>query len=1267
MKAHLTLLIFLLLSSLQISANKKANPTKSPLSPMSHKSQDFIQNKGQIIDQNNKPNKAVLFLYNGSGLHIQLRQNGFSYEVIKTAISSQPLALSENKQGPDSYNQQPVTDSIYIHRVDILFDGGNKNAQIKAFEPSIDYINYYTTGTGEAGITNVHHYQKIVYTNIYPKIDVEFVLNPNSLTQKFKYNFIIHPGGNINDIKLKFLGATSTSLTEDGHIAIETAYGNIDESIPYSYLSPTIALAKEGVSSFVKAVPDKEEIKARFTFVSKNIFGIEAKNYDPTKTLVIDPSPWATYFGGGSSDKGVCITHDASGNLIMGGSTISTTNIATSGAYQSSLAGLNDAFFAKFNLAGALQWSTYFGGSENDGAMEICTDGSGNIIAAMVSGSTGLATTGAYQTALSGLYDAMILKLNPSGMRMWSTYYGGSGEDYAFGLTQDLSGNIYITGSTNSSNGIAITGAFKTTFGGGNDDAFVAKFSPGGFPIWATYFGDNGGDAAGDIAVDGNNNVLITGDTYSYTGIATSGAFQTIYAGGNSDAYIAKFNASGTILQWATYYGSTGVERAKGLTSDTSGNIYIIGETASVTNIASVGAYQETHNGGIDDAFIAKFSPAGLRLWATYYGGEGLDHLSDILYDPIGNLYITGSTTSKTKIAIAPSYQDTNAGGYDAFLLKINTSGIPQWATYFGGYGWDDGFGICLDVLGNLAISGAASSINNIATPGAWQTTNAGGYDAFLFCIPVAISPGINNNNISANQGICTGTIPQTLVGSTPIGGGGTYVYSWLSSTTGSTSGFTLAGGTNNAINYSPPALTANTWYKRAVSSGTYYDTSNVVAISVGSKPIISAITGNTTVNNLSVQTYSVTTNPGSSYQWFFTHGTGTSSSNSINISWNTVGTTVLKVVETTAVGCNGDTVYLNITINSATGNNISRNQGICTGYVPQTLTGSIPVGGGPFVYTWLSSVINANTGFTLASGTSNGINYSPPALTTSTWYKRVVSAAGIDDTSNVVAILVGSVKLNVGFTVNAMIQCIKTNNFIFTDTTSGSNTHFWDFGNGTTSTLANPNVSYNFNIANAYWVRLESSINGGCIDSAKQRVFVINNPAPTGAIVGNSVVTRLSTHTYSVPATMGSSYQWIFTNGIGSSNSNNISIKWNAIGTIDLKVIEFSGGGSCAGDTVYQTITINPGVGLEGYEPNDGFKVYPNPTSGIFNITSNQIEPYQINVFDMLGKQIYQAKSNSNNLVTQLDLSDYDDGVYSIQMINEDGNSIVQKILLIR
>ena len=1088
MKTPLTLLFILLLSFLETSANKKAAPSKSPMSPMSHKSYGFIQNKGQIVDQNNKPNKEALYLYNSSGLHVQLRQNGFSYEVIKQTISSQPLTLGENNQETDTYNQQKIADSIYVHRIDILFEGGNKNVNITPFEPSTDYINYYTTGTGEAGVTNVHHYQKIVYTNVYPKIDVEFVLNPDNSNQKFKYNFIIHPGGNIDGIRLKFLGAKSTSLTENGHISIETAYGNIDESIPYSYQLNDKNQQKTVLSKFTIIKP-----AARGQQPEANLFGIEAKNYDPGKTLVIDPTPWATYFGGSGGESASEITIDISGNIFIAGGTNSLTNFATNGAYQTSIGGNGDGYLAKFSSSVILLWATYYGGSLNDGCDAIACDTNGNVCVSGGTASLGnIASSGAWQTMNNGGGDAFIAKFNSSGIRQWATYYGGSEVEEAYDISIDINGNILASGVTGSNSGIATSGAWQTTFSGGNGlDCFIVKFNATGILQWGTYYGGSSSDYNYGIATDLNGNVVITGFTSSTTGIATSGAYQTVFAGG-SDVFLAKFNSSGA-LQWATYYGSNLQEHGFALICDSIGNILITGVTVSTYGLFTTGAYQSTF-GGAHDAFIIKFNAVGIPQWGTYFGGPNDEYGEGIGIDLNGDVLVTGWTSSSSGVATIGAYQTILGGGPDAFLTKFSASGVIQWATYFGSTGTEFAFDVCSDKVGNVLACGWTNSSSGIATSGAWQTTLSGIQDALIVSIPnyISISP-ISNNTISSNQAICSGIIPALINGSLPTGG-----------------------------------------------------------------------------------------------------------------------------------------------------NNI-------------------------FLYNWLSSTTNASIGYTLASGTNNAINYSPPALTTSTWYKRVVNSAGIDDTSNVVAILVGSVKLNVGFTVNAAIQCIKTNNFIFTDTSSGSNTHFWDFGNGLTSTLANPTISYNFNIANAYWVKLESSINGGCIDSAKQRVYVINNPAPTGAIIGNSMVTRLSTHTYSVPATMGSSYQWLFTNGIviGNSTSNTISIKWNLIGIIDLKVVEFTGGG-CAGDTVYQTITINPGVGLEGIEVNNKFIIYPNPTNGVFTISSNIIKPFYVNVYDVLGRLVFQIKNQNINTEISMDLSPFGKGIYSVQLIDENGNSYSRKIHLI-
>ncbi len=529
-----------------------------------------------------------------------------------------------------------------------------------------------------------------------------------------------------------------------------------------------------------------------------------------------------------------------------------------------------------------------------------------------------------------------------------------------------------------------------------------------------------------------------------------------------------------------------------------------------------------------------------------------------------------------------------------------------------------------------------------------------------------AVTP-ITNNTISADQGICTGNTPATLTGSTPGGGSGPYLYTWLSSTTSASTGFTAASGTNNTVNYSPPALSVSTWYRRAVISGTYLDTSTAVAITVG-KPVTSPISGNTTVTVFSSNNYSVLPTTGSTYLWVFNNASATITNNSVILSWNIVGTMVIKLVETATGGCRGDTVYLTVNVvpASAINNTISADQSICTNSIPQALIGRVPGSSGPYVYTWLKSTVSATAGFAIASGINNTIDYSPPALSSNTWYKRVVYSSGTYDTSNVVAITVGTTQLHVGFTVNKLIQCINGNNFIFIDTTSSSSgpiTRLWDFGDGNTSTLVNPTYSYTFNVQNAYWVRLVSSINGGCTDSARQRVILNTNPV-TGAIAGNTVVDRNTTNTYTVPARSGSSYHWFVTNGTGTSTTNSINIKWNAVGTVDLKVIETSGGG-CLGDTVYQSITINTPSGLDDEIIDNEIQVYPNPTSGLITVSTRQ--NCSIQVIDMLGKLVFETNHIDHNQAVLIDLSTLDNGIYTIQLNSENGLLSRQRIQLLK
>ena len=379
------------------------------------------------------------------------------------------------------------------------------------------------------------------------------------------------------------------------------------------------------------------------------------------------------------------------------------------------------------------QWGTYYGGTGQDYGLSCATDTSGNIYLAGITRSTsGIATTGAHQTNHGGYRDAFLVKFNSSGVRQWGTYYGGTREEYGNSCATDASGNIYLSGFTSSTSGMATTGAHLATFGGGDWDAFLVKFNSSGVRQWGTYYGGTAGEAAYHCATDASGNVYLTGEAKSTTGVATTGAHQTS-KGSLEDAFLVKFNSSG-VRQWGTYYGGSGNDYGHSCATDASGNVYLAGDARnSTTGIATTGAHKTTR-GGVRDAFLVKFNSSGVRQWGTFYGGTGDDKGRSCATDASGNIYLSGYTRSTSGIATTGAHQTTFGGGLeDAFLVKFNSSGVRQWGTYYGGTSNEIGYSCATDASGNIYLSGYTRSTSGIATTGAHQTTYGGGLnDAFL-------------------------------------------------------------------------------------------------------------------------------------------------------------------------------------------------------------------------------------------------------------------------------------------------------------------------------------------------------------------------------------------------------------------------------------------------------------------------------------------------------------------------------------------------------
>jgi len=706
----------------------------------------FIENKGQIYDQNFKINSAVKYILPlGAGMNVDLKANGFCYDIYKpvydTLIKSSNSKLKSFPIGKYKDSKSNPVKEINFSRIDVSLPGANSHPDIIAESAASDYFNYYNSVSGTNGVTKVKHFKKITYKDIYPGIDLVF--NYNEKDKSFKYNFIVQPGADISLIQIEYKGATKAQLIEN-KIQLIYADGILNESIPSSWIRET-----------------NKHVDVKYKIINSSaddfIVGFYCDNPILIKeTLVIDPNPdivWGTYYGGFNSEDGREIKLDENDNVYMAGWTKSLAAIATSGSYQDTLSGVEDAFIAKFDSNGVRLWCTFYGGTNSDGGISITYNDSNIYLTGSTQSENGIATPGAFKDTLSGEVDCFIAKFDCNGFRQWATYYGGEGWDWGNAITHDQVGNIILSGYTESFTGIATPGTHQDTlaqqFPGGGLDAFVAKFNKNGQRMWGSYYGGSMYEESYGIACDDQDDIFITGATQSENGIATIGAVQDSFKG-YYDVFVAKFNSIGSLL-WSTYLGGRIEDYGYDIDVDKFGNVYIASYTSSDDFPTTPNSHQPLF-GGFYDAALTKFDNNGGLLWSTYYGGAEVDCAFNVSFDNNANVYITGSTRSDSAISTANSYQPNYAGCNicaDAMIAKFNPVGTLIWATYYGGPQYDFGADLEVSKSNMIYLTGWTQSDTGIATPGSFQPNYSPGIDdysaddAFLAKFSQDMSTGI--------------------------------------------------------------------------------------------------------------------------------------------------------------------------------------------------------------------------------------------------------------------------------------------------------------------------------------------------------------------------------------------------------------------------------------------------------------------------------------------------------------------------------------------
>lgn len=717
---------------------------------------EYVPNMGQFYDSRCKPRPDILYVADNGATTIFLKENGLSF-VINNLERNPKLEPGYKDDDP------PGFELIEAHhhwlklrdfplqncRIDLDFEGALKPATETRI-PTPGYRNYYNPVCPD-GITKVKSFQQVVYKNIYPNVDLLF---KGTSKQGFEYDIIVNPGGNVNNVIMKFSGMSKMEIDSGrlvlinnarvlkGHIPKIYQYiGNEEKAIAGSYI-----WAGKGTNETVK---------------------FNVGNYDKKYPLIIDP--WfGTYCGGSSDDESYDCAIDNYGFTLAGGITNSNNFPVSKGAFQATLGGSTDGFIIKLDSKGQRVWATYYGGSAADGVYGIITDANNNVI---ITGNTSSVnfpvSLGCFQSTIGGLEDAFAVKFDPNGVRQWGTFLGGIGNDEGTAINVDLNNNVVVTGGTASSDFPVSNNAYQHVYTGSSGsckhliigdamggDAFLTKFDPNGNLLWSTYLGGSGCDASYGVACDANGNVAIGGTTTSTDFPISNNAFQSQ----PDDGFITEFDSTGYLL-WSTYYGAW----IGGCAIDKSNNVIIGGYSKDMTT--TPGVYQTSFTTGF--GFAAKFNSAGNRIWATFNNSD-ISEAGDyaVAVDAGNNVYLEDDEEPPQNIGPACGFQPHYSNSREClYVVKLDSLGRYACSTYLCGTVYDEHEYVAANLAvkgGRMAIAGYTSG-GIPTTPGAFQTTFPGSaYSPFVFNVCSfscgdTTPPNLNVNSIIIKSDTCLG------------------------------------------------------------------------------------------------------------------------------------------------------------------------------------------------------------------------------------------------------------------------------------------------------------------------------------------------------------------------------------------------------------------------------------------------------------------------------------------------------------------------------
>lgn len=595
--------------------------------------------------------------------------------------------------------------------VPMSFVGANPSPVIEPADAQEGVSNYFLGDDPAKWRTNVGGFSKVYYRDLWPGIDM-VIYNDRG---QARYDFVVAPGADPGRIAFRFEGAEGVAISDSGDLVVATPHGDLVNTAPATYqgdektavesrftiddegtvlfelgefdptsplvIDPSIAYStylggSAGDYGRSVAVNSSGEAYTSGYTNSANFFldsPYQAANAGSSDLFVTkinalgDAAHYSTYLGGTAAEVGGYVAVDSTGAAYVTGQT-SSTNFPTASPFQAASAGSNEGIISKLNPAGsALVYSSYLGGSGTDIPSGIAVTSDGYAYLTGQTASTNFPTTSPLQVANAGLNDGFVTKINTAGSaKLFSTYLGGSGQDYPNAIALDLADSAYVVGQTDSTNYPTL---FPYQGDQGSTDAFVTKiFATGASMMYSTYLGGSLGDIGTGIAVDSSGNAFVSGNTVS-TNFPVVSAYQASSAG-STDGFVTKLNNTGITALYSTYIGGSGVDSARSVAVDAVGTAYFVGYSNS-TDFPTVDPIQAVNN-GVGDLVTAKVAPSGSSLsYSSYLGSTGFEGTAPaVAIDSEGNMYVAGESggTNYPTTGI----QSSSAGSTDSVLTKIS-------------------------------------------------------------------------------------------------------------------------------------------------------------------------------------------------------------------------------------------------------------------------------------------------------------------------------------------------------------------------------------------------------------------------------------------------------------------------------------------------------------------------------------------------------------------------------------------------------------------